>query len=451
MIVGRTLPVHHHGGMSLGLMGLLTTILTIQTVIVCSSSAHDSVQKLTEKNFDEALADPANGLWLLKFYAPWCGHCKKLAPVLDKVAPHIKGKMAIGKVDCTTEKSLCSRFEVKSFPTMKFARDGEYYDFPGERSADSIIDFAELMSRPPVASVRTHAGAYDDVAALHRDGVAFLAYDPDAKGENVEEILGSTTMLQVFGQVARKRQAYASFAILEPDIESEEVAGFGDLAKPFIIKIEKDVTPVAFTGDITTPNLMEFIKNNNLPIITNLGAHNFHKLGHMGKHLGIMVLDPEQTERQSVPFLKQLKDYAISGSRKDNYIFGTIDGRRWERFMNQFEIDIKNLPEFFILDVPNRLFWQDTSILTVEEFVAAKESGQISSRSQGSKSGPGVFGEFKDVFMFYLPYSAICVAIMFIMFYYIFSIPDEEVEAPPENKDKKKKKKKSEDKETKKD
>lgn len=68
-----------------------------------------------------------------------CGHCKSLAPVLDKVAPHLAGKMAIGKIDCTVEKSLCKKFNVRGYPTLKYYRDGTFEDYPLGRDADSIM------------------------------------------------------------------------------------------------------------------------------------------------------------------------------------------------------------------------------------------------------------------------------------------------------------------------
>ena len=100
---------------------------------------HSTVITLTATTFDEHINDPANGLWLLKFYAPWCGHCKKLEAVLDSVAPFLAGKMAIGKVDCTVEKSLCKRFDVRGYPTLKYYRDTEFHDYPSGRDKDSIM------------------------------------------------------------------------------------------------------------------------------------------------------------------------------------------------------------------------------------------------------------------------------------------------------------------------
>merc|ERR1719491_2403242 len=76
-------------------------LLIVQSHGIETGKPHDSVQILTNENVEAALNDPANGLWMLKFYAPWCGHCKKLAPTLNSMAPYLSGKLAIGKIDCT--------------------------------------------------------------------------------------------------------------------------------------------------------------------------------------------------------------------------------------------------------------------------------------------------------------------------------------------------------------
>ena len=60
----------------------------------------------------------------IKFYAPWCGHCQKLAPVWDELAANFKeDKVAkVGKVDCTQHQAICQQHEVRGYPTLAYFR-----------------------------------------------------------------------------------------------------------------------------------------------------------------------------------------------------------------------------------------------------------------------------------------------------------------------------------------
>jgi len=111
---------------------------------------------LTDANFDELVS---KGSWLLEFYAPWCGHCKKLAPIYEQVATELKGKVNVGKVDCTSERALGRRFGIMSYPTIKFATNGEIRDYKNARTLEALTEFAtsgytsaEATALPPRAS-----------------------------------------------------------------------------------------------------------------------------------------------------------------------------------------------------------------------------------------------------------------------------------------------------------
>jgi protein disulfide-isomerase A6 len=57
----------------------------------------------------------------VEFYAPWCGHCQRLAPEWKKAATNLKGLVNIAAVDCDVEqnKGLCAMYEIQGFPTIK--------------------------------------------------------------------------------------------------------------------------------------------------------------------------------------------------------------------------------------------------------------------------------------------------------------------------------------------
>ena len=85
----------------------------------------------------------------IKFYAPWCGHCKKLAPVWIKLATAFKGKVTIAEMDCTTDtnKPFCGgKMGVKGYPTLKFYShgDGEMKEkYLGARSFNVLKSYIE--------------------------------------------------------------------------------------------------------------------------------------------------------------------------------------------------------------------------------------------------------------------------------------------------------------------
>jgi protein disulfide-isomerase A6 len=64
---------------------------------------------LDSNNFDELVLG-SKDIWMVEFYAPWCGHCKKLEPEWNEAASKLKGSVKLGKVDATVESSLAQRF-----------------------------------------------------------------------------------------------------------------------------------------------------------------------------------------------------------------------------------------------------------------------------------------------------------------------------------------------------
>jgi protein disulfide-isomerase A6 len=59
------------------------------------------VVELTQSNFKKLVLDDPDTMWLVEFYAPWCGHCKQLAPSYELAAKHLKGVVKLGAVDMT--------------------------------------------------------------------------------------------------------------------------------------------------------------------------------------------------------------------------------------------------------------------------------------------------------------------------------------------------------------
>jgi len=78
---------------------------------------------LTERNFGEALA-AADGLVMVDFWAEWCGPCRAIAPVLEKLAEAPDSRVTLMKVNVDENPGLAARYAIQSIPTILFVKDG---------------------------------------------------------------------------------------------------------------------------------------------------------------------------------------------------------------------------------------------------------------------------------------------------------------------------------------
>lgn len=83
---------------------------------------------LYEVNDAEFKKEIGSGLTLVDFWAPWCGPCKMIAPILEELAPEVEGKANIAKLNVDDNQATASEYEVMSIPTLILFKDGEPVD-----------------------------------------------------------------------------------------------------------------------------------------------------------------------------------------------------------------------------------------------------------------------------------------------------------------------------------
>ena len=106
--------------------------------------SNTAVVHLTEQNFDEALA-AAEGVWIVDFWAAWCGPCRAIAPVLEDLAQASNGGVTLAKVNVDEQPALAARYGIRSIPTILFVKNGKVAD--------------QVIGAVPKAQIQTKLGA----------------------------------------------------------------------------------------------------------------------------------------------------------------------------------------------------------------------------------------------------------------------------------------------------
>lgn len=155
---------------------------------------------LSDATFDGAVLK-SKDIWMVEFYAPWCGHCKSLEPEWNEAARTLKGKVKLAKVDATENQNLAQRFGIQGYPTILYWNYGEgktsskFEKYQGARDAAGIVSFAnDLLDK---------ADIQPDLHELVKQSV----YDKECKGQVICVL---TFLPNIYDSSATERNEYHS-------------------------------------------------------------------------------------------------------------------------------------------------------------------------------------------------------------------------------------------------
>ena len=127
---------------------MLKSVLLFLVLFVAVANAA-KVVSLTAKNFDSIVNDPTKNVFV-KYYAPWCGHCVRMAPAYEKLAAEASSDdVIIAEVNADKHKSVSQKAGVRGFPTLKFySKDNKKgIDYQGARDFGALKAFVDKQAK----------------------------------------------------------------------------------------------------------------------------------------------------------------------------------------------------------------------------------------------------------------------------------------------------------------
>ena len=147
-----------------------------------SSGGSRSVIELNDSNFSQ-VKNTSKELYMVMFYAPWCGHCKSLKPKYEQAARNNSNSLIkFARINCDEHKSSCGSYQIQGYPTLKvFLPGGKVEDYNGGRDEASLLSVAESFAKKmvppkPLAFLENHA-KFEEYC-INDGGICLIAFLP---------------------------------------------------------------------------------------------------------------------------------------------------------------------------------------------------------------------------------------------------------------------------------
>ncbi|KAJ5605868.1 hypothetical protein N7510_008649 [Penicillium lagena] len=309
------------------------SLLSVTVAVSASEPAADAdadstVISLTKDTFDSFVKE--HPLVLAEFYAPWCGHCKALAPKYEEAAQELKAKdIPLVKIDCTAEEELCRTYDVDGYPTLKVFRGAEDpKPYGGARQTESIVSYMTKQSFPAVSSVTE---------------------------ENLEEFK-TMDKIVIIGYIASDDKAsnksFTAFAESQRDNYLFAASNDAALAKaqgvkqPSIVLYKDfDEKKAVFDGKLENEAILEWVNIASTPLVGELGPETYSKYITAGIPLAYIFAETAE-EREA--FTNEFKPIAEKHRGAINIV--TLDAKLFGAHAGNLNLEPETFPAFAIQD-----------------------------------------------------------------------------------------------------
>ncbi|KAL7419228.1 protein disulfide-isomerase precursor [Cryptotrichosporon argae] len=283
-------------------------------------------------------------LALVEFFAPWCGHCKNLAPHYEEAATELKASKGIklAKVDCTAEQALCAEYGVNGYPTLKVFRHGVPADYTGPRKADGIVSYMVKQSLPAVTELTPDT--HDEFTKM--DKVVVIAYGDVPKA--FFDYANTARDTYLFGHASTSsRPSTVPGSSSDPAIvlyksfdEGRAVLGSGSAA----------------LNSLDAADIGEWVKTEAIPLFAEIGPENFGAYAEQGVPIAYLFADPAAAGARDA-LIAELAD--VAKELRGHVSFVYIDGVKFKDHGKSLGVT-GDLPQFVIQDLAAQVKYAHT-------------------------------------------------------------------------------------------
>jgi len=283
------------------------------------------VLKLGADSFDAAVEQ--HDFLLVKFMAPWCGHCKSMAPEFKKAATELKSldiNVALGDVDATVENDLAAKYGIEGFPTLKFFKKNadNALEYSGGRTAGEIVNWIKKKSGPSAVNI-------EDVESLEK-----------MKSENDIVVVGHFSTLS---NSAVFMAAADSMDDVVFGLANEEVASKLELSDNGVVVIRNFDEPEVRYNEDSDGELADFIRANSMALVTPFNEQNAPKIfgGDIKNHLLLFIGNSDSKNAEILEVFT-----ASAKNNKGKFLYVTVDSDEEEndQVLEYFGITAEDCP-----------------------------------------------------------------------------------------------------------
>lgn len=315
----------------------------------------EGVLVLTKGNFKGALE--ANEFILVEFYAPWCGHCKQLAPEYVKAAKILadrESNIKLGKVDATEESDLAEEYQVRGYPTLKFFRNGSPMEYSGGRTADDIVSWLSKKTGPAAKEIESVEAAEE---FIKENNVAVIGFFGDRESAEAKAFLSTAQAIDDYPfAITKNEEVYKKY---------EGKCGTVILFKQF------DEGKAVFEGTVDEAALKKFVTAQAMPLVVDFNHDSAQKIfgGEIKSHL-LMFLSKEGGTFEKVTELAK----SVAKKFREQILFVSInaDEEDHQRILEFFGMKKEEVPAMRIIQLQEDMakFKPENADLTAENIEA---------------------------------------------------------------------------------